>query len=113
MIKVRWNRPNIFSVGDVRFFPGLNEISEEVFREICKNHIVKAKLTSGLMVVDKTEVKKTAKSIAADMKDVYDVKRLREFLADERDVVSRAAKAQLDRIDKETAKENDNDQSNN
>jgi len=109
MVKVRWNKPNVFTVGEVRLFPGLNEVEENDFQEISKNPIFKAKLESGLAVAEKVEGKRTVKTIVADIKETYDIKKLRALLDDERDVVARAAKAQIDKIEQETKRVEEGD----
>jgi hypothetical protein len=102
MIKVIWHKPNIFTVDNFRFLPGITEISDQEWSGISSNPVVKDKLKLGVMEIQKFE-RKSLKSIVSDMSQIFDIKKLKTFLDDERQAVADAAKRQLEKIEGKNA----------
>lgn len=112
MVKLRYKGKNLYRACGVTLLPGINRVDDEVAERFLAHPLVKLRLEDRTIEVVGQERESTESDDAPavpvselldEIKETYDVARLRELLKDERKTVQKAAQKQLDRID-ETAR---------
>jgi len=107
-VKVRLIEPRLRRVAGVDLHPGLQEVTDKEWQRISRHPIGAKLIERGIIVERKPKAKAVEKAAepsnrAADLveeiRETYDVHRLRELSEDSRKTVSEAATEQLAKIE--------------
>jgi len=113
-VKVRLMEPRLRTVAGVNLHPGLQEVTDQEWKRIQRHPIGASLVERGVIVERKTKTKQPAATGAStetadkpakaadlveEIRETYDVHRLRELADDNRVTVSEAATEQLAKIE--------------
>ena len=98
--KVRMTEARLRKVAGVVFRPGLQRVSADEWAKVKKHPIGARLIERGVLeeVKAKGPGRPSADDLVAEIKETYDMERLKELAGDKRTTVSEAAQAQIDRI---------------
>ena len=99
MVKIRYNRFNLFECCGVKFLPGLNHVDDSDYGKVKNHQTFVDKLEKGLFEIHGEVKRQSKKSLIKDIGDLYDMSELRKLAKDKRKDVAEAAQNQIDLID--------------
>lgn len=98
--KVRLNEPRLRRIAGADLRPGLQRLSGDQWAAV-KKHPIGARLVERGVIEEvkaKGPGRPSADDLVAEIRETYDMERLKELAGDKRTAVSEAAQAQIDRI---------------
>lgn len=103
-VKVRLTEPRLRRVAGVDLHPGLQQVSDQEWQKIQRHPIGASLVKRGIIVERKPKVQEKPQSnravdLVEEIRETFDVHRLRELAEDSRVTVSEAAKEQLAKIE--------------
>ena len=107
-VKVRLIEPRLRRVAGVDLHPGLQEVTDKEWQRMSRHPIGAKLIERGIIVERKTKAKAVEKAaepsnrasdLVEEIRETYDVHRLRELSEDSRKTVSEAATEQLAKIE--------------
>lgn len=109
IVRLRYNAANVWRVAGIELLPGLNVVNKSDFERISAHPMYKVRSNVGLVQV----VEGRSPSLtAADVAEIYDVKKLRELAEGNDRRLANAAAKQLEKIDEAGKKGNEGNQGN-
>lgn len=103
-VKVRLTEPRLRRVAGVDLHPGLQEVTDKEWQRMSRHPIGAKLIERGILVERKPKAKASetanrAADLVEEIRETYDVHRLRELKQDSRKTVSEAATEQLAKIE--------------
>jgi len=111
MVLVKYNAKNVYTCSNVRLIPGVNQVEDGLLKSALTHPLFLRRVESGIIEIIEQKnqgnaKKEDPKQLSKLMKDVYDVKLLRRYIATSEDKeVIKAAKKQLKKIEDVPLKE--------
>lgn len=96
LVKVKYNAPSIYTLGNHKLIPGINLIESDLWSSLEGHCTVKERIKSGIIKVYKS--KSGAVLTTEDISELYDVFKLDHLAKGDDLELARAAQEQLDKI---------------